>query len=179
MRADSGARKVRSELFVLVRLARVETENFGAKIRSLKYAFVLRRRVEVETGGVAGEIYWNAVISFDTETACTDAADARNTNLLWGKGNIVVAGLFDDGLAYIFFRASGIRCLHSFGLDCVFKLVIGKEGRNEFQPRQTHCAEDGEAEDQFQSCHKKQNAKSLVAKFDSRAFWLSCESSFC
>src|SRR5208337_667705 len=74
----------------------------------LKHALVLRRRMELEGGRVAGQFDGNAVVGLDRETAGSEAAEPGNMHLLGRQRNVVIAGLLDDGGANVVFRTRAI-----------------------------------------------------------------------
>src|ERR1700738_558716 len=111
--------------------------------------------MELKSGRVAGQINWNTVVGVNGESASAEPADPRNMHLLRSQRNIIVAGMFDDGFANVFFRTRSVGPLQRFGLDLIFKLIVREEWRDQLDAHQSQHPEDGYAEDQFQSCHKK------------------------
>src|SRR5208283_5052908 len=113
--------------------------------------------MERDFGRVAGQVDRNAVLDVDGETAIADPAIAYNMHLLGRQFNIVVAGVLDDGCADIFFRARGVGRLYGFGLDCVLELVVREVRRNELEAHKQGRHDDAQAEDKFQTSHKKRS----------------------
>ena len=80
--------------------------------------------MEIEGGRVAWQFDRNAVLDVNGETAIADPAHPRNMHLLGRQRNIVAAGLLDDGLANVVFRARAVSRLQRFGLDRILELVV-------------------------------------------------------
>src|ERR1700674_374295 len=124
-----------------------ENEQRTVKKLPLVNTFVLRRRMELDSGRVARQIDRNAVVGVNGESASAEPADPRNMHLLRRQRNIVVAGMFDDGLANVFFRASAVGPLQGFGFDLILKLIVREERRDQLDAHQSQHPEDGYAED--------------------------------
>src|SRR5437879_13245179 len=90
-------------------------------------ALVLGRRVEFESGRVAGQVDRNAVVGVDGQSASAHPAEPRNMHLLGRQRNIVVAGMLDDGVANILSRARAVGRLQGFVLDPSLKLSAPDE----------------------------------------------------
>src|ERR1700693_3272509 len=133
----------------MTRSRRLPAENGQrtVKLLPLVNALVLRRRVEVDSGRVARKIDRNAVVGVNGESASAEPADPRNMHLLGRQRNIVVAGMFDDGLANVFFRARAVGPLQGFGLDLIFKLIVREERWDQLDAHQGQGREDGYTED--------------------------------
>src|SRR6202011_6358291 len=87
--------------------------------------------MELDSGRVAGQVERNAVVGFNRESASAEPAHPRNTHLLWRQRNIVVAGMLDDGIPNVFFRARAVGRLQGLGLDLILKLVVREVWRGE------------------------------------------------
>ena len=99
-----------------------------------------RRRITRQIDG-------NAIFGVDRQSSLAEAPKSRYMDLLRRQQNIIAAGLFDDGLANIVFRARAVGRLRGFAFDGIFELVVREEGRNDLHTEQNQRSEDGETED--------------------------------
>src|ERR1035441_1578472 len=86
--------------------------------------------MEVQGSRISGQVERYAVFGLDIERAGAESADPRHFHLLRRQGDVVFMGMFDHGLANVFFRAGGVSRLQSFFLERILKLVVGETRRD-------------------------------------------------
>ena|ERR1700685_3460964 len=103
--------------------------------------------MEFNRGRITRQIEGNAIFGVDSQRSLAEASKSRYMDLLRRQQDIVAAGLFDDGLANIVFRARAVGRLRGFALDRIFQFVVREERRNDLHTEQNQRPEDGETED--------------------------------